>query len=427
MNVISPQKFNKSLARPIAASFFLSVQLFALGACSCSGSTSTVCYFLSGLLFLGTCAASFLEINPSNSKSSPSHPQKLLKESTATMVAATKSAKESNGVVAENGHTRPAYADESDEMVEKLLNLVDIENIENVSEDPTWMLVVDQAPTFQIYRHHQEQYRYKVVILMDAPAATVFDALADPLGRPKWDKIMKEAQILEEVSKTVRIFYFQTNPVWPTSARDVVLIGHSREIENGRLVSAVKSCEHKDMPVRDSEGVVRMTCEVAGHLVEKVVVDGVEKTRTVMIIDGNPGGWLPSSVVSFVSTKALPRSINLLLKLTNSLPAKSVSEKVLPEEAGRKFGQLKNSASSDVPTTTTEAASGAEPPAVQAKPAVKPSTALSTKRKKQQLTTGVNLQNLKFVILLLRRYLKFASPFMIAIMFLAQVRKFLRG
>lgn len=83
--------------------------------------------------------------------------------------------------------------------------------------------------------------------------------------------------------------------VFPTSSRDIVTIGYSTQLEDGRLVMVNKSIEHKLCP--EKSGVIRIEAGCAGVVVTPIK-DQPNKCFVVQIADANPKGWIPKSVIT---------------------------------------------------------------------------------------------------------------------------------
>ena len=83
--------------------------------------------------------------------------------------------------------------------------------------------------------------------------------------------------------------------VFPTSARDVVTIGYTTQLEDGRMIMANKSIEHGLCP--EKPGIVRIETGCAGVVVEPIEGQP-NKCFVTQIADANPKGWIPKSVIT---------------------------------------------------------------------------------------------------------------------------------
>ncbi|KAI9143413.1 hypothetical protein BKA69DRAFT_1061771 [Paraphysoderma sedebokerense] len=328
----------------------------------------------------------------------------------AKKVAAKTSATSSNEVASSSkAQQLPSYAAETDSMVAKFLKMADMENLGN--PNPEWTLIVDELPFIQVYQHINSEHCYKIIVTLDASLYTTFNILADITRRKEWDQMVDETMILQEYSPSTKVQYMRMKPVWPTSARDVVVMAHCRSVD-GRLLNVTKSVDHDDMPSREADGVVRMQAGIAGQILETVNVDGVEKTRVVQIADGDPKGWIPKSVVKFVATKALPGSFRHLNKLVAKLPPLDSTNLLIDSESGLPLGSS--------PTTSGHVSSvkvSSQANSTVAVPAKKPVAVPSVEVKKADRAVAKKYPVSNRFILWIHGYLKFGSPFMVTTMF----------
>ncbi|KAJ1928601.1 hypothetical protein IWQ60_001895 [Tieghemiomyces parasiticus] len=245
--------------------------------------------------------------------------------------------------------TRPVapphrYTAQCAQMKAELLQLVD-----KTSGDKTvWNPILDRQDPFplQVYQKCGADLGFKMEAVLNSTAATAFDLLADATRRPTWDDMCDTVRVIEALDgapdlatatpdnplATTRIQYVRTKPVWPTSARDVVLLSLNCRLDDGRYMSVTQSVSHPDCPEYKDEGYVRMSAGVSGQIVTPLpVADGQgPRCRVIQIADGNPGGWIPQSVVRFVATKAMPQSFVKVAKQIEKLPPQSESNLLPP-------------------------------------------------------------------------------------------------
>lgn len=157
--------------------------------------------------------------------------------------------------------------------------------------------LASEPPSVQVFRSLENQFCYKILAELDCSPRLAYQFLCDILSRPSWDPMTASTRIIKQLSPTTRIQYLRTNPVWPTSARDMVLLSHMREMGDGSLLNVTQSVDGKDWGVADVSGVVRMIAGVAGQIVFSVKGQP-EKCKIVQILNGDPMGWIPKSVVS---------------------------------------------------------------------------------------------------------------------------------
>lgn len=51
---------------------------------------------------------------------------------------------------------------------------------------------------------------------------------------------MESIELLRQITPFTRILHIKMKAVWPTSARDMVLLSHVRELTDGRLMNVTR-------------------------------------------------------------------------------------------------------------------------------------------------------------------------------------------
>ncbi|KAJ1980177.1 hypothetical protein H4R33_005543 [Dimargaris cristalligena] len=264
------------------------------------------------------------------------------------------------------------YTEDCAQMVAELLKTVE----EPSANSDEWKEVYNQtSPTpLQVYQKKGADFCFKMVAVINNTAETAFDLLADATRRPEWDDMCQQVKVVENLDNptnptgesagapppTTKIQYVRTKPIWPTAARDVCLLSHNCRLPGHRYMSVTQSVLHPECPEYTAEGIVRMTAGIAGQIVYPLSTgaDGTQPScRVVQIADGNPGGWLPQSVVRFVATKAMPQSFKKVAQIIEGLPQQNESHLLPPV--------VEPSVATKKETTTT---TPAPPAAASAKP-----------------------------------------------------------
>ncbi|CAB4413670.1 unnamed protein product [Rhizophagus irregularis] len=210
------------------------------------------------------------------------------------------------------------------EITTRLLGTI-LEFVDTKDDDAPWSLIYEDKDTdIKVYQNSKvSDCCFKIMGTMENTPQTTFDLLADVRRRSEWDPMTDEAGIIETIDESTRVQYIKMKAVFPTSARDVVTIGYSTQLEDGRLVMVNKSIEHKLCP--EKSGVIRIEAGCAGVVVTPIK-DQPNKCFVVQIADANPKGWIPKSVITLVSTRELPASVKKLNKLLSKMPHQSVSK-----------------------------------------------------------------------------------------------------
>lgn len=135
--------------------------------------------------------------------------------------------------------------------------------------------------------------------------ASVYDILAvlNDTGRnTEWMASCREARVLQKINAYERIIYNRTAAPWPVDDRDVVLQSKV-SVDLEKKVVWIKFHSIKSSLQGEVDGAVRMPRLVGSYTLKML---GDEKTQVTYQIDADPGGLLPSWLVS-QAQEELPR------------------------------------------------------------------------------------------------------------------------
>ncbi|KAI8324445.1 Bet v1-like protein [Martensiomyces pterosporus] len=201
-----------------------------------------------------------------------------------------------------------------------------------------WTPLVSQTAPYPVtvQGHKTKPFCFRITFYAPTLPGTAFDLLANILRRPEWDELTETTRIVDQLSQADSIHYLKMKPVWPTAARDSVLISHIASVKLGGsekaeeagdgaeygYLNASQSIEDDRVPERKEEGIVRMEAGIAGQLVtlatkedkERLGLVGENWCKVVQLADGDLKGWIPKSVIKFIATQALPRSLTKVSK-----------------------------------------------------------------------------------------------------------------
>ena len=276
------------------------------------------------------------------------------------------------------------------------------------------------SPDLVIHQNPVQKFNFRIWgSLGCARPERAFRFLTDIEARPHWDDLVEHTRILSVLSDSstipptaaaaaagqggatgerrvgrTRVVYIRMKPVWPTKARDLVLLSHITKVRitptsksksdlaggdgssgmkievlddqdpfmpidvlsstsssssssspsspssqqrqrkeeesegEGDVwwVNVTKSIDWPSMPPLDNEGIVRMSVPLSGQILRHFPSSpssssrvGEGRTELVQLLDGDPGGWIPSSVVSLIANTMMPRSFRKLDKLVSEL------------------------------------------------------------------------------------------------------------
>ncbi|KAJ1898110.1 hypothetical protein LPJ66_002956 [Kickxella alabastrina] len=214
--------------------------------------------------------------------------------------------------------------------------------------DSPWIPLVSISKPYPItvQGHVSKPFRFRVTFYAPTAPATAFDLLANVLLRPKWDELTEATAVIERLGQGDSIHYLKMKAIWPTASRDSVLLSHITSVQHpGKgdspqraYLNVSQSIIDNRMPEKDAQGIVRMEAGIAGQLVTEASLEDRTRLRleegswcrVVQIADGDLKGWIPKSVIKFVATQALPRSLTKVCKQLATLPP-SLDSKLIGE------------------------------------------------------------------------------------------------
>lgn len=219
---------------------------------------------------------------------------------------------------------------------------------------------VHSTSSIYIRRKQNSQFIYHIDAQMHGcTCASVFDMLADTNGRTEWDSLLAESRVVTQLDTYTRIVFVRAKAIWPTAARELYLLSHMRplimsecneqvssaqglttyaDIASLKDISAMRikylnvTCSLPDthpLSPQISPTVVRMHTPLSGQILKPTSTQDCEM---VQIIDGDPKGWIPSTVVALVTTKSLPSSIRKLERLAGAKGTLTQYSRFFPRE-----------------------------------------------------------------------------------------------
>ncbi|KAJ1723537.1 hypothetical protein LPJ53_002106 [Coemansia erecta] len=250
----------------------------------------------------------------------------------------------------------------------------------NAASSPWIPLTTVSKPySIAVQGHVSKPFCFRITFYAPTTPATAFDLLADVLRRPEWDELTETTKIIEKLGQGDAIHYVKAKAIWPTASRDSLLLSHITSVDiNGTAahdrskrayMNVSQSIVDDRVPERDAEGIVRMEAGIAGQLITQATsadkarlgLEGEQWCRVVQIADGDLKGWIPKSVIKFIATQALPRSLTKVCQQLALLPPSLDSQLVcrmnaqpgmaaplpaLPETVEKKRAEVQRPASS---------------------------------------------------------------------------------
>ena len=184
------------------------------------------------------------------------------------------------------------------------------------SGEEMWELITETDNT-TIWKNKEKDFCYRIESVLDATPSAIISKLYNVNNRPVWDTQLKEQYIVESISLMDRIIYIQTKPVWPCSARDLVVYSHIEKLKNGGILNVATSYNHLSEPKR--KNTVRAYADIVGQLFHKHELDPTKSCIT-QIADIDIGGIIPTQIIQLVNSYMLPGMIKNLNNQVKDLP-----------------------------------------------------------------------------------------------------------
>ena len=138
----------------------------------------------------------------------------------------------------------------------------------------------------------------KGTAIVRAPPEFVYRVLRDRENTPKLDDMLKESRLVERISDSVSLVHLLYRPVWPTSARDFLILVTSGRYDDTTLVDAAVSM--LDPRVPEEKGYVRGNVVCGGYVV-RAVSDQPEMCEVTYVSQAELKGNIPTFAVNKVT------------------------------------------------------------------------------------------------------------------------------
>ena len=162
-----------------------------------------------------------------------------------------------------------------------------------------WIPIDTDCKGVVLHQDSQRKYRFRLETTIEKSAEITFSILEDATRRKQWDTMCSECYELDH-----SVIYYKTKALWPTSARDCVLMVKTTRLCDGSILSDTCSTVHPLMP--QQKGVVRLQIEWSGQIIIPI---NDNSCRIVQVIEADPGGYVPQSIINYMSKVSLPKTL----------------------------------------------------------------------------------------------------------------------
>lgn len=143
----------------------------------------------------------------------------------------------------------------------------------------------------------------KTIAILPASPKTILELCkcTDVEALKQWDADVEQIKTIEKINENLQLVYSSYNAPYPVWKREFVAIRATQELSDGTCVSYGASVNHKDFPTPKEH--VRGCIVVSGwHL--KPVEGNPNATRCTRVVQLDPKGWIPSTVVNMFKNKS---------------------------------------------------------------------------------------------------------------------------
>ncbi|KAF0694945.1 Aste57867_14200 [Aphanomyces stellatus] len=166
--------------------------------------------------------------------------------------------------------------------------------------DTTWAAVktVDGITVYRGLVHGSEWNAVKAIGTVECDAKTLAGILQDVSEMTTFDDMTASCRVVEHVDAATKtsVRYAQAKPVFPTTARDFVVITSEKRLEDGTIAIASRSIDHPSVPV--TKHFIRAHTHVSGYLIRPVSADACEVT---LIVHMDLAGMIPAMVINILA------------------------------------------------------------------------------------------------------------------------------
>jgi hypothetical protein len=140
----------------------------------------------------------------------------------------------------------------------------------------------------------------KATATVECSAENLAQQLTTADEMPRFDTMTSSCVVLNQVTPHTSVRYVQAKPVFPTTARDFLVVTSEHRSGSNEIVIASRSIEFDEiMPLQPN--FVRATMYISGYVLRAL---SPTQCHVTLIVHMDLGGYLPASVLNMLSTAA---------------------------------------------------------------------------------------------------------------------------
>eukprot|EP00002_Diphylleia_rotans_P012811 TRINITY_DN2500_c0_g1_i2.p1 TRINITY_DN2500_c0_g1~~TRINITY_DN2500_c0_g1_i2.p1 ORF type:complete len:963 (+),score=192.46 TRINITY_DN2500_c0_g1_i2:52-2940(+) len=171
---------------------------------------------------------------------------------------------------------------------------------DSAKNDGTWEQS-DTTDNIQIYKRQDGPLTSsKGVGVIPVSPRTASFLVRNLDARKKWDEMFQEGDLVEVIDKSTRVLHLRFKSVWPTAPRDMCLIEHAKEEEDGTFIVVSTSIRHAQVPANPN--FVRGDLQCGGWILAPIA-GKPNATKATYVVQVDPCGSIPLFVINMMATK----------------------------------------------------------------------------------------------------------------------------
>lgn len=180
-----------------------------------------------------------------------------------------------------------------------------------------WKLKTDKDGV-QVYQREEATTNYKTVkaiCTLKTSLATVATILLDVMRTPEWVYGTKACSLLKQDSPTSLYYYAEMGMPWPVSNRDFIIHIVLSQHPQSKIITVTATNQPSFIPPK--KDIVRIQ-QSSGKWTISPMANGMVRVEYILQVD--PGGTLPASLVNMFSYNGPFQSFRNLQKQVNKEP-----------------------------------------------------------------------------------------------------------
>ncbi|OQR90201.1 hypothetical protein THRCLA_09408 [Thraustotheca clavata] len=173
---------------------------------------------------------------------------------------------------------------------------------DGTDKSTTWSFAKesDGVVAYRGINEHSPWNCIKAITTVNCSAEELAKQLNDPNQMSNFDEMTDNCRVIEQLNPTgtTSIRYVQAKPVFPTTARDFLVVTSEHRMKDA-IIIGTKSIQHDAIPLNHS--FVRANTHVSGYIMRPL---SPTKCQLTLIVHMDLGGFMPPYVINLLSVSS---------------------------------------------------------------------------------------------------------------------------